>query len=330
MNNPISSKSILYQVVQEYLQLRNNQNIETRSVLGFYKELEALPEVKEMEQPILTEQIYIAWRNRYASYQSERTIYSKILKFRQFSQYLCHIGFPSYVPVQPKRPQSTYIPRIYSHEEILQFFDVIDSTVQKIRHTTSCLICMPVIFRFLYYCGARVGETISIKNEDVDIEKGIVVLKKTKNRQYRIIPLNDSMRSIFSTYVHYRNRLPINNIARPDGCFFTNHRGECMTANTVYCNFRNILEKCGISHIGNGQGPRVHDLRHTFVVHTVHRLVKSGLDIYTAWPILSTLLGHQDIYATEHYIRLTLSVYPDLYEEVANSLSTIFPELKSH
>lgn len=189
MNNPIPSKSILHQVVQEYLQLRNNQNIETRSVLGLYKELEALPEVKEMEHPILTEQIYIAWRNRYASYQSERTIYSKILKFRQFSQYLCHIGFPSYVPVQPRRPQSTYIPRIYSHEEILQFFDVIDSTVQKIRHTTSCLICMPVIFRFLYYCGARVGETISIKNEDVDIEKGIVVLKKTKNRQYRIIPL---------------------------------------------------------------------------------------------------------------------------------------------
>lgn len=100
-----------------------------------------------------------------------------------------------------------------------------------------------------------------------------------------------------------------------------------MSANAVYLHFRRILEKCCISHRGKGQGPRVHDLRHTFAVHSLYHMVKSGLDIYTAWPVLSVLLGHHDIYATEHYVRLTLEIYPDLIKETGKKLGDIFPDI---
>ncbi len=59
-------------------------------------------------------------------------------------------------------------------------------------------------------------------------------------------------------------------------------------------------------------------------------MVQNGLDIYTAWPILSTLLGHHDIYSTEHYIRLTLEVYPDLYKTIGNKLDSIFPNISKY
>ena len=98
----------------------------------------------------------------------------------------------------------------------------------------------------LHYCGARVGETISIKNEDINLEKGFVVLKKTKNRTHRFIPLNDTMKSVFSTYVHYRNMLPIKDISWMDGYFFTNHRGDRITTSTVYgyCTNRCPINDC--------------------------------------------------------------------------------------
>jgi hypothetical protein len=70
-----------------------------------------------------------------------------------------------------------------------------------------------------------------------------------------------------------------------------------------------------------------HHTRHTFAVHSLYHMVKSGLDIYTAWPILSVLLGHHDIYATEHYVRLTLEIYPDLIKETGKNLGDIFPDI---
>ena len=40
------------------------------------------------------------------------------------------------------------------------------------------------------------------------------------------------------------------------------------------------------------KGPRLHDLRHTFVVHNIDRAIKKGKDINSILPILGAQLGH--------------------------------------
>ncbi|MDA3938904.1 MAG: tyrosine-type recombinase/integrase [Spirochaetia bacterium] len=85
---------------------------------------------------------------------------------------------------------------------------------------------------------------------------------------------------------------------------------------TAYENFRNILWQSEISHGGKGIGPRMHDLRHTFAVHSLNNMVKQGIDIYCALPILSTYLGHASTASTEHYVRLTVEFFPDLIKLV--------------
>ena len=127
--------------------------------------------------------------------------------------------------------------------------------------------------------------------------------------------------------MHYRDKMPLASSADPTSYLFVNHRGEKISHTAVYTRFREMLRLCGITHVGHGEGPRVHDLRHTFAVHSVYHMVKSSMDVYTAWPIISTLLGHHDIYSTEHYIRLALEVYPDLYQTIGDKLTTIFPDL---
>lgn len=318
--------SILAPLMYDYIKMLQIKNIHPCQFATIFREIDGMYEVRKLSSPIITREIFLCWKEEFAN-GNQRTAYQKVMHFRQFCQYMCHMGFDSFIPPTPKRPKESYIPHVYSHEEVAVIFKSIDSTVLQVRHMTTCLICIPAILRFLYYCGARVGETIEIKNEDVNMEKGFVLLKKTKNRQHRLIPLNDNMKSVLVTYIGYRNRMPIKGINNPSAPLFVNHLGKVMSTNAVYLHLRRILEKCGISHRGKGQGPRVHDLRHTFAVHSLHQMVKSGLDIYTAWPILSVLLGHHDIYATEHYVRLTLEIYPDLIEEVGENIGDIFPDI---
>lgn len=318
--------SALAPLMYDYIKMLQTKNIHPRQFATIFREIDCMYEVKKLSFPRITREIFLCWKKEFAN-GNQRTAYGKVMHFRQFCQYMCHMGFDSFIPPAPKRPKASYIPRVYSHQEVAMIFKTIDSTVLQVRHMTTCLICIPTILRFLYYCGARVGETIEIKNKDINMEKGFVLLKKTKNRQHRLIPLNENMKSVLVTYMGYRNRMPIKGIDDPSAPLFVNHLGKMMSANAVYLHFRRILEKCGISHRGKGQGPRVHDLRHTFAVHSLHQMVKSGLDIYTAWPILSVLLGHQNIYATEHYVRLTLEIYPDLIEEVGKNIGDIFPDI---
>ena len=75
------------------------------------------------------------------------------------------------------------------------------------------------------------------------------------------------MKSILDTYVKYRNRIPIKGIDEPEASFFINYLGKMMSANAVYLHFRRILEKCNITYRGKGQGPRVHDVRHTLEIY---------------------------------------------------------------
>lgn len=326
MNKDICFESPLGSLMVEYLKVKRQQNVGIRGVLTVLCELDKMPIVRHMENVALTQDVYLNWLD-VIKLGSERTRYAKICIFRQFSQFMCHIGYVSYIPSLPKRPQSTYIPRIFSEQDVKNLFEAIDNTVLQVHHNTTCLIGLPVIFRFLYYCGARVGEVLAIKNSDVCISKGFVTLRETKNRKHRLIPLNEQMKDILCTYMHYRDKMPLPSPSAPDSYLFVNHRGEKISHSAVYTRFKEMLKVAGIAHVGHGEGPRVHDIRHTFAVHSVYHIVKSGLDIYTAWPILSTLLGHHDIYSTEHYVRLALEVYPDLYQAVGEKLSTIFPDI---
>lgn len=318
--------SALAPLMYGYIEMLQTKNIHPCQFVTIFREIDGMYEVKKLSIPRMTREVFLCWKEEFAN-GNQRTAYEKVMHFRQFCQYMCHMGFDSFIPPAPKRPKASYIPHVYSSEEVAMIFKTIDSTVLQVRHMTTCLICISAILRFLYYCGARVGETIEIKNEDINMEKGFVLLKKTKNRQHRLIPLNENMKSVLLTYIGYRNRMPIKGIDDPSAPLFVNHLGKMMSTSAVYLHFRRILGKCGINHRGKGQGPRVHDLRHTFAVHSLHQMVKSGLDIYTAWPILSVLLGHHDIYATEHYVRLTLEIHPDLIEEVGKSICDIFPDI---
>lgn len=192
----------------------------------------------------------------------------------------------------------------------------------------TALISIPAILRLLYGTGMRVSEALSIRNGDVHLDKGYIHLRTTKNGNERIVPVSESLNAVLRQYENYRNRMPIMSVSAVDSFFFIKADGTEVSLAVVYTNFKQLLNTCGIPHLGNHRGPRVHDLRHTYAVHSLVQMAHTGMDLYTALPILSTALGHRSLSATEQYLRLTCSIYPELEKQCSEINAFIYPKVR--
>lgn len=254
-----------------------------------------------------------------------RTLYDKHSIMRQFCRYLCHLGHECYIHRLPRQNWPAFIPYVFSHKEMEQIFQASDKLTLSNRCMTSPLIAIPALIRLLYSTGMRIGEAISLKNEDVDLLRNQILLQRTKNQVERLLPVCASLSEVLIQYTTHRDRLPLEGLSDPVAPFFVSTIGKSVKNGTVHHWFREILVQCGIPRRSDGQGPRVHDIRHTMAVHSLMQMVRDGMDIYCAMPILSVFLGHKSLKGTETYVRLTREMHPDIIGMEHPVTSSIFP-----
>ena len=283
--------------------------------------------IKErVETPFITHTLITKWRETQIN-NKDNTIYSKYSVMTQFTKYMNQLGFACYVPRLPKKKYNTYVPYIFTQEQMQSFFKACDSlTACDKGNMDSRLFSIPSILRLLYSTGMRVSEATSLLNRDVDFERQLITIRKTKNQQQRLIPINLSLFHVLRQYQDARSRLPLPDTDDRDAPFFISPSGLVLTKSRVYEWFRKALRICGIPHCA-GKGPRVHDLRHTCAVHSLMNQVKNGADIYCALPILSVFLGHKKLSATEMYVRLTIEMFSDILEQEHTISQFLFPAL---
>ena len=66
-----------------------------------------------------------------------------------------------------------------------------------------------------------------------------------------------------------------------------------------------IMRRAGLKPVRGFQGPRVHDVRHSFVAHRMLSWYRSGVETQARLPYLATYLGHKDIRSTLVYLTAT-------------------------
>jgi len=259
--------------------------------------------------------------------ESSRNHYQRAICLNHFSAFLCGLGIKSYIPKLPPPPKTTFIPHIYSPTEVKALFEASD----KLRMPHACmscsLICLPLLIRALYSTGIRIGEALALKDEDVNLVENYLRVRDSKNGKERIVPISETIAEACRHYLSYRNKMPSK---RPFEYFFVKLDGSQPSAATVGVWFRRCLSQAGIPYIGMYQGPRVHDLRHTFAVTSLANMAEAGIDLYVSLPILSTYLGHQSLESTNQYVRLTKHIYPDLIKDVNLICQDVFPKYKNH
>lgn len=251
--------------------------------------------------------------------------YHRAVCLNQLSSFLCRQGISSYIGQLPPN-SSSFTPYIFSKDEISAIFKASDDLRARKKAMKSIIIILPALIRLLYGTGLRISEALSLLNRDVDLTDNYLVVKDSKNGKERLVPISDSLSEVCKEYLKYRNLMPFN--PSKDDHFFVSLSGSVCDRDTVHSRFQKILWKAGIPH--SDHGPRLHDLRHTFSVHSLAMMAESGEDLYCSLPILSAYLGHQSLEATNSYVRLTAEIYPDLLRDVNMVCLNIFPNIGPH
>lgn len=313
--------SIYGPYIEQYIDLKKRLGFKYITGEFILSQIDTLATQNEEATLGITKEFTGIWGERRPN-ESEFYRYTRISHLAQFSSYLCDLGISSYVSRLPRFPKNTFIPYIYSQKEIHQLFKVCDELRIGRVNMNSCMICMPILIRLLYCTGIRMGEAIALKNEDVHLDEGYLLVRDSKNGKQRIIPISQSLVSVCREYLEYRDLLPSRKTSS-DYFFVKVNGNKC--GQSVRKWFKKCLDKAGISNTA-----RLHDLRHTFAVTSLAQMAESGIDLYASLPILSNYLGHQSIGATDHYVRLTSNMYPNLINDMDAVCLDVFPKFKNY
>jgi len=324
MAEQFNYSSVLAPYIRHLLDIKSSAGISAHRMKWILKEFDDFASSEHLSDPRITEEFIRRWRATRTA-DSDRTLHAKYSVWSQLTTMMSRCGCECFIPRLPKQPKPDFTPYIFSPEQMTAIFSAADECrLYDIRMGTA-LIAIPSILRLLYSTGMRVSELLSIRNADLHLDEHYILLRKTKNGSERIVPIGEAMESVLRQYIGYRDRMPIKGLSDSNSHLFVKSDGTDISQGVVYTNFKKILDICGIPHFGNHHGPRVHDLRHTFAVHSLVQMGRSGMDLYTGLPILSTALGHHSLTATEQYVRLTCSMYPELEEQCSEINAFVYP-----
>jgi integrase/recombinase XerD len=276
-----------------------------------------------LSSPTLTREMVEDFVSRRGN-ESDKTQHMRMCLIRQFALFMNRIGFVFYIYPNELIPiAKTFTPYIFTHDEIKRILNVVDHLPFTPQSRYYHLI-YPMLFRMLYGCGLRINEALSLKKSDVDLANGILTITKGKTSTSRLVPMSWSLTDYCR---HYAKNMGFD--MSSDGYFYPTRDGSKYNNTPVYVKFKQFMKQAGIFADGS-VGPRVHDIRHTYAVHALEKMINEGQDVYCTLPILSTYLGHRGIESTEKYLRLTKEAYGSIIDALAPLYADVFPEVMHH
>lgn len=250
---------------------------------------------------------------------SKVTRYARITHLRQFLAFLGMFGIRCY-QLPPRYTHSIHCqfrPYIFSNDEVFRLINAADN-LRKWQHRERCTEIYPIIIRILIGTGMRIGEVLALKQSDIDCDNGVIKVINGKDGVSRYIPVSDSLKLAIQSRM-------ITNV--DDELLFKSPKtGFAYTHTTVSKMFHKLCVTAGISRT-DGSTPNIHSLRHTFCSKSLEQMLSSGMDLYTALPILAAYVGHVNFRDTEIYIHFTESGYQDFLEK-EDSLRKLIPEVE--
>jgi len=168
----------------------------------------------------------------------------------------------------------------------------------------SCENFLKPIIAIAFNTGMRQGEIINLRWADIDLIRGVILVRNPKNGQPRYIPMNSFVKYIFEKLNSVRDNLDNPYI------FYYNGEKPLTRFGLIRGAFNRAVEKAGIKDF------HFHDLRHTFASH----LIMSGADIMT----VKELLGHKTLLMTLRYSHLSPNFKKSAVELLGQKLDTFW------
>ncbi|MEP6610170.1 MAG: tyrosine-type recombinase/integrase [Burkholderiaceae bacterium] len=214
------------------------------------------------------------------------------------------IGLTRRVVQQERRPY------VFTETEVGRLLDA--ARTFPSRNAPLRPLALHAMITLAYCAGLRLGEIVSLTVGDLDLEAGLLEIRDTKFFKSRRLPLAPSVIDVLSGYL--RARAAAGGPTTPDApMWWTPLRRRAYSYGMTEKLLVRVIRRAGLKPARGQRGPRVHDLRHSFVAHRMMQWYRDGVDPQTRLPHLATYLGHKDIRGTLAY----LNIRPELLQQAS-------------
>jgi len=299
MNDPRFC-SVLASRFESYIALQRAAGADYRSPAWSLSRFDRFLSQEDYGGPSLTPKIVERYV-RSLSRLSDRTRYGEVCLLRRFCVYLSQFDPDSYVP-DPGLPSNNKV-RVDLHifTEI-QVKALLQAALQLPPPDSLRPMTAYTLFGLVYSCGLRISEAIGLDLADVHLAEQKLFIHKSKFQKSRWVPMSPSTATAVGRYVERRTALFPATLQDP---VFVHLRGGRFFRQTVYSDFRQALQRCGLRGGKGSPGPRIHDLRHAFACHRLLEWYRQGRDVNALLAALATYMGHTCISYTQTYLHAT-------------------------
>jgi len=154
--------------------------------------------------------------------------------------------------------KSKYLPVVLSKEEVIDIF----RATRNLKHRTLLIL--------IYSSGLRIGEALSLRLQDIDVDRRQIYVRNGKGRKDRHVIMAESFIPLLYNYL---------TSYKPEKLFIEGKNGEEYSSSSV----RSVLKlACSRAKIKKHVTP--HTLRHSYATH----MLENGIDLRH----IQALLGH--------------------------------------
>ncbi len=306
--------NVLQQNLKEYLSFRRNLGFKLKYPASALRNFVDFMEARRAKY--ITQQLALDWALETRMEKSTQRA-RRLQIVRSFARYVSAIDPRTEIPADGllygKYERAT--PYIYTKEQIL---NLIAAAAKLPPQDGLRPFSYSTVFGLLAVTGMRVGEIVALDRSDVDFNEAVLTVRDGKFGKSRFIPVHATTIQRLRVYARHRDKV---HPAPSSVAFFLSESGARLTTCMVRWTFIRLSRRIGLRTTTDSNGPRLHDLRHTFAVRTFVNWYRAGIAVDSQILALSTYLGHAKVTDTYWY----LSSIPELLC-LANARLTHFLE----
>lgn len=231
-----------------------------------------------------------------------KTVKRKIASIKAFYNYLEESEIITENPfhkIKVKFKESVTLPRIIPREEIEQLLNHIYKCLeQSTASDYKYILRDAAVIELFFATGARVYEVSNIKEENINLNTGLIRLMGKGNKERYVQISNPAVLAILKKY-YKENKTEIQN----SGFFFVNCRGSRFTEQSIRLMLKKYTNQAGIK-----RNITPHMFRHSFATY----LIEEGVDV----SCVQQILGHSSIKTTQIYIHIAARKQAEILREL--------------
>lgn len=282
------------------------------------------------DDPYLRQEMLDSWRAKRPT-ESDESHRNRTTSLNKFLVFVNDRGGGPFTLCTERRTADCAEPVLITPAQIRDFFKAVDElpTGDEGYHGRSARMAylraleLPALFRLQYSSGMRPNELRLLRRQDVDLEKGILYLRRTKGYIERIVALHPTMAALLRQYDKLiRAVMPD---AEP---FFPNIHGGYPSSCWLRINFRQLWYKYNPRPKDGGREVVSYALRHNYAIENIMDWRQDGYNADKRLVALSRSMGHVSIKSTQYYFHLVPRFADLLEEREGEFVNSIIPEVE--